>query len=206
MRRLHAARAAGFERLARVVEPHVAALHEQVRDVQVVVVDEGDAAAEHRVEGAPEHALQVVLGRVVGRMRLAGEDDLHRRGRRAFSMPGQPLGVVEDQLGALVGGEAARVADGERVGVEHRAVGENPRRGDPFHRPALPRAVPDRSRRGARAASAAPATARRRGWRRSARHTLGVVDAAGSSRRPDGSSSSVADVGRPPRWARARRW
>ena len=78
--RLHAARAAGFERLARVVQPHVAALHQEVGDVQVVVVDEGDAPAEHRVERAPVDPLQVMLADVVGRVRLAGEDDLHRRG------------------------------------------------------------------------------------------------------------------------------
>ena len=78
MRGLHAARAAGLERLPRVVQPDVAALHEEVRDVQVVVVDERDAAAEHRIERAPVDALQVMLADVVGRMRLAGEDDLHR--------------------------------------------------------------------------------------------------------------------------------
>ncbi len=66
-RRLHAAGAAGFERLARVVEPHVAALHQVVRDVHVVVVDEGEPAAELRIERVLEDALQVVLGRLVGR-------------------------------------------------------------------------------------------------------------------------------------------
>ena len=49
-RRLHAARAARLERLARGVQPHVAALHEQMRDVQIVVVDERDAAAELGIE------------------------------------------------------------------------------------------------------------------------------------------------------------
>ena len=66
-RRLHAARAARLERLARVVQPDVAALHQEVRDVQVVVVDERDPAAEHRIERAPVDALQVVLADVVGR-------------------------------------------------------------------------------------------------------------------------------------------
>ena len=77
-RGLHAARAAGFERLARLVQPHVAALHEEMRDVQVVVVDERHASAEHRLERATVDLLQMVLADVVGRMRLAGEDDLDR--------------------------------------------------------------------------------------------------------------------------------
>ena len=47
-------------------------------DVQVVVVHEGDAAAEHGVERAPIDPLQVMLARFVGRVRLAGEHDLHR--------------------------------------------------------------------------------------------------------------------------------
>ena len=53
-----------------------------MRDVQVVVVDEGDAAAEQRIERAPVDVLQMVLAEIVGRMRLAGEDDLHRASRR----------------------------------------------------------------------------------------------------------------------------
>ena len=36
------------------------------------------AAAELRIERAPEDLLQVVLRRIVGGMRLAGKHDLHR--------------------------------------------------------------------------------------------------------------------------------
>ena len=52
-------------------------------------------------------------------MRLAGEDDLHRPidgGQDAR----QPIGVVEDHLRPLVGGEPARVAERQRLGIEHR--------------------------------------------------------------------------------------
>jgi hypothetical protein len=66
--RLHPARSTRFERLARIVQPDIAALDEKVGDVQVVVVDEGDAAAEERIEGAPVHALQMVLPDIVGWM------------------------------------------------------------------------------------------------------------------------------------------
>ena len=52
-----------------------------MRDVKVVAFHERDAAAELRIEGASVDALQMVLADVVGRMRLAGEDELHRAGR-----------------------------------------------------------------------------------------------------------------------------
>ena len=53
--------------------------------MQIVVVDERDAAGEHRVGGALVDLLQVMLSGLIGRVRLAGEDDLHR-----------PPGGVED--------------------------------------------------------------------------------------------------------------
>ena len=62
-------------------------------------------------------------------MGLAGEDDLHRpvlvvEDRR------QPVEVAEDQRAALVGGEAAGEADGQRLGIEHLVgAGDLGRRG-----------------------------------------------------------------------------
>ena len=50
-------------------------------------------------------------------MGLAGEDELHRA-LGVVDHGGQALDVGEDQVGALVGGEAAGEADGERVGRE----------------------------------------------------------------------------------------
>ena len=108
--------------------------------MQVVVVDERDAAAEQRIERALVDALQMMLADVVGRVRLAREDDLHRAARGVEDAR-EPLGIVEDQLGALVAGEAAREADGQRVGLEQRAGGDDARRAD----------VLDRSSAGARA-------------------------------------------------------
>ena len=122
--RLHAARAACFERFARVVEPDVAALHEEVRHVQVVVVDEGDAAAELRIQGLPIHPLKMMLADVVGGMRLAGEDDLHRPPGR-IQNPRETLGVLEDQVRPFVAGEPARKADCQRLRLEQRAGGDD---------------------------------------------------------------------------------
>ena len=119
-RRLHAARAARLHRLARVVQPDVAALHQEVRDVEIVVVHEGDPSAVRGIDRVSVDLLDVMLAGLVGRMRLAREDDLHG-----------PAGRVEDRLqasgswkinsGALVAGEAPREADRQRVGIEQRA-------------------------------------------------------------------------------------
>ena len=205
-RRLHAARAARLERLARVVQPHVAALHEVVRDVQVVVVDEGEAAAEDRIERAPEDALQVVLGRVVGRMRLAGEHDLHRPVRRRSGCRASRSGSWKISSGPLVGGEAPRVADRERVRVEHRAGGDDARRrrrAPTVQRWRAPLADEGEQCR-AQLTPHLP-RARRRGWRRSRSPQLRVVDAI----EPVGAEVPVEQLAarRPPsRSARARRW
>ena len=139
-RRFHPAGAARLERLARVVQPHVAALHEEVRDVQIVVVDEGDASAEQRIERALVDALQMVLADIVGRMRLAGEDDLDRPAGRVED-PRQPLRIVKHEFRPLVAGEAPREADRQRVGFEQRAGGDDARNADVLFHPALPRAI-----------------------------------------------------------------
>ena len=54
----------------------------RLRDVQVVVVDERDAAAEPRIERVAEDVLQMMLAGFVGRVRLAGEHELHGPARR----------------------------------------------------------------------------------------------------------------------------
>ena len=74
---LLAARAGGFQRPARIVEPHVDALHQVPADVDVVVFDEHDAAGEPRVVPQVGDLLDELLARLVGRMGLAGEDELH---------------------------------------------------------------------------------------------------------------------------------
>src|SRR5215813_5143148 len=118
-RGFHAARAAGLVRLAWRVEPEVAALYEEMRDVHIVVVDKGHATGEQRIKGASIDPLEVVLADVVGRMCFAGKHDLHGSAD-AVQNPGEPLGVGEDQIGSLVSGKAAGESDGERGRVEQR--------------------------------------------------------------------------------------
>ena len=73
------------------------------------------------------------LARVVLRVRLAGEDELHRH-LRDVDQRGERSRSLEDQVGALVGGEPAGEADGQRVEAERaaraarRASADSPRR------------------------------------------------------------------------------
>ena len=53
-------------------------------------------------------------------MRLAGKNELHRA-LGIVHHRGQPFDVRQNQVGALVGGKAARKSDGQRVGAEHPA-------------------------------------------------------------------------------------
>ena len=86
-------------------------------------------AAELRPAGHVQNLGDQFLAAVVLRMRLAGEDDLHRPilvvdDRR------QPIEIAEDQRAALVGGEAAGEADRQRFGIEHLVgAGDLRRRG-----------------------------------------------------------------------------
>ena len=69
-RRLHAARATGLERFPWVVQPDVTALHDKVRHMQVVVVDERDPPSQRRVERSLIDALQVALPDIIRWVRL----------------------------------------------------------------------------------------------------------------------------------------
>ena len=64
--------------------------------MQVVVLDERDAARKRRIQRPPVDALQMMLAGVVGRMCLAREHDLHRATRRTQDAC-QAFGIVEDE-------------------------------------------------------------------------------------------------------------
>ena len=115
--RLHARRPRRLERPARVVQPDVDALHEEARDAHVVVLEDEDPAAQLRRARALEDLLDDPLAGAVGRVGLAGEDDLDRAigiGQHR----GQPVDVAEQEPGPLVGREPAREADRQDVGIE----------------------------------------------------------------------------------------
>ena len=89
----------------------------RARDAHVVVLEEDDPALGAAVARERDDLLHHVLALRVGRMRLAGDDDLDRQRQ-------QPLDVGEDEAGALVGREPPREADRQPVAVDPRALGE----------------------------------------------------------------------------------
>src|SRR5437667_9663696 len=84
----------------------------------------------------------MVLADVVGRVRLAGEDDLHRP---FFGIEDarEAIGIMKDELRPLVSREPPREADRQTVWGEQRAGGYDARDAHVLHRPTLPRALPD---------------------------------------------------------------
>ena len=111
---LLAGRAGGLQRTGRIVQPHVHALNQALGEGDIITRDEDDAAQETVLLGDLDDLFDEVLAHAVGRVRLAGEDELHRA-----------LGVVDDgvelvevaeqQRGTLVGREAAGESDGQHV-------------------------------------------------------------------------------------------
>jgi hypothetical protein len=116
---LHARRAARFERADRVVEPHIDALHERAGELDVVVLEEEDLARELRSARVLDHAAQDLLTFAIARVRLACEEKTHGA-TLVRDERGETVEVAEDQVRTLVGREAAREADQERVGIESR--------------------------------------------------------------------------------------
>src|SRR5262245_51144993 len=100
-RRLHPAGPARLERPARRVEPNIATLHQKMRDMHVIVFDEGNSSAKAWIDGALVEALQMALAGLVRRMRLAGKYDLDGPSQREKDA-GQSLGIMEDKIGPLV--------------------------------------------------------------------------------------------------------
>src|SRR6266542_5065075 len=84
----------------------------------------------------------MMLADVVRRMRLSGENELHRPAA-GIQDPGQPLRVVKDKLWPFVAGEPACEPNRQRLRLEQRARGDDARRADVFYRPALARTVAD---------------------------------------------------------------
>src|SRR5437762_3506439 len=84
----------------------------------------------------------MALSGIIGRMRLAGEYDLHVAARRRQN-PDQPFGIAENQLGPLVGGEPAGESDRQRPWIEQRTGSHDRRRADVLLRPSIARALTD---------------------------------------------------------------
>lgn len=85
--------------------------------MQVIVFEQQDTAFELTALGELDDLADQLLPRFVGWMRLAGKNEQYRALRIGKNFA-QPVEIVEQQRGALVGGEAAGEADGQ-----HRRIG-----------------------------------------------------------------------------------
>ena len=92
----------------------------QLGDPHVVVLEDEDAAAELRRAAAGEDRLDHLLAGPVGRVGLAGEDELDRP-VGVVDEAGEPVHVGEEERGPLVGGEAAGEADRQDLRIERPA-------------------------------------------------------------------------------------
>ena len=121
---LHARSAGGLQRIDRIVEPDIDAGDQPARKAQVIAFHEQDLPFElGQLRDARDLADQVLAGHVGG-VRATREDEQHRPLRIAGDRP-QPVEILEQQRRALVGGEAAREADGEHVGVVRVRVAQD---------------------------------------------------------------------------------
>ena len=115
---LHAGGTGGLQGPQRVVQPDVAACHQERGERHVVVGQEHDPAADRLGVGEPHHLLDQPLAALVRRMRLARDHDLDGP-LRVEQQRGQPLRVVQHQRQALVRRHPAGEPDREDVRVEH---------------------------------------------------------------------------------------
>src|SRR5688572_9657665 len=113
-----------------------------MRDLQSVVVDECNASAVDWVDRVSVDLLQMMLAGIVGRMRLAREDNLHVSARRGEEA-NQPIRISEDQFRPLVGREPAREANRQRARIEQWPRRDNGGRADILLRPPIACALPD---------------------------------------------------------------
>ena len=119
-RGLHARGPAGLVGAKRVVHPHVAARVKRPGHGHVVIGEEHDALADLGVVSEEHHLLDERLADLIGRVRLAGNDDLDG----PFWVVQHCLearNVGKHQRQALVGGAATSEPEGQHAGVQ-RAV------------------------------------------------------------------------------------
>ena len=114
---LHAARPTGFPRPPGRVDPDINPLHQVLGQEHVVVAEEDDVGARLGPPDEADPLLNQGLPGLVRRMGLAGDDDLHRA-LGIVQEAKQAFRVVQQQVRSLVGREAARETQRQRVGIE----------------------------------------------------------------------------------------
>src|SRR2546430_16792024 len=119
-----------------------------MRDVKIVVLYEGNATAERRVNGAPVYVLQVLFAGMICRMGFSREDDLYGSSERRQDVR-QSLRVVENQFWAFVVSKPAGEAHGERRWGQERARRDHPGGGHAVGRPPPPGGLAEEGEEGA---------------------------------------------------------
>ena len=109
-----------------------------MRQVQVVVLDECHPPFELGIAREAVYRAQNLLPRRVRRVRLTGENELHRT-RAVHQQGAQPLGIGKYQVGTLVRRESPRKPNREGVGIEQRSRAHHVRGFLPVARPTTPR-------------------------------------------------------------------
>ena len=113
----HSAGSARLPRASRRVDPQVAALHEPLRQEQIVVGEEDHAPAHLGTTHELDPGLDHLLTGLIGGMRLPRHDELNRTVAIGQD-PDQSVPVVEQHARTFVGGESPREAERERVRVQ----------------------------------------------------------------------------------------
>jgi hypothetical protein len=113
---LDAARAARLVGPPGIVEPDVHALDKMPGDADIIVLDEKNPSPETLVLAGFDHLLEDVFPCLVVRMRLAGEEDVHRTGFMV-DHPGQTVQIRQEHIRPFVGGKSPRESDqqGRRI-------------------------------------------------------------------------------------------
>ena len=92
-------------------------MDEPAGDAHIILFDEQNLASKARLKRHLVDLLDEQLARIISWMGFSGKDDLHGP-RRVVENRLEPLGIFEQQRGALVGGKAPREANRKGVGVE----------------------------------------------------------------------------------------
>ena len=92
-------------------------LHQMLGQIHVVVTQEDHVGAGLEQPNKVCPFLNQRLPRLVCRMCLAGDDELHRA-LGTSQKPQQTLRIVQQQVRSLIGREAARKAQCQRVGIK----------------------------------------------------------------------------------------
>ena len=115
--KLHPARATGFERTQRVVQPKIDPLDQTARNVSVIIFDKDDPVMKAGFASQLVDLLNECFAAFVARMRFSGEDELHRP-RQIIQHPQEPIRITKKKRAAFVSGKAPGKTDRQDLRVE----------------------------------------------------------------------------------------